>query len=222
MTKETRGWFIHQLNGLMLIAAISVTMAIGANMFRSDPIPWVEKRRLLKPGDHFPYLPVSTAEIPEHRGYLGLPPDKEIVTIADVKTDLLLIEVLNVFCFPCQTQALALNRVYEMIEDRQDLKGKIKIVGVALGNTKEAVESFVSDYDLVFPVVPDPELLSEKIIGPEIHTPFSVFIRRDASGKLGLVVGTYDAAIEDPNILLNGLVKLLRMEPGSVNFKELF
>jgi peroxiredoxin len=206
----------------MLIGAVSLTLAIGVNMFRNDPIPWVEKRRLLKPGDHFPYVPLSTAEIPEHRSYLGLPPDKDIVTIADVQTDLLLIEVLNVFCFPCQTHALALSKAYEIIEDRQDLKGKIKIIGVALGNTKEAVDTFMSDYGLAFPVVSDPELLAEKIIGPGIHTPFSLFIRRDTSGKLGLVVGTHDAAIEDPNILLNGLVKLLRMEPGSINFEELF
>jgi peroxiredoxin len=134
----------------------------------------------------------------------------------------LLIEVLNVFCFPCQTHALALSKAYEIIEDRQDLKGKIKIIGVALGNTKEAVDTFMSDYGLAFPVVSDPELLAEKIIGPGIHTPFSLFIRRDTSGKLGLVVETHDAAIEDPNILLNGLVKLLRMEPGSINFEELF
>ncbi len=222
LTTNAGAWFIHQLKGLCLITAISLTMAAGTNTIRDDPIPWVEKCRLLKAGDKFPYFPLPSAEIPGFRNYLGLPPDKEIITIEDIQAELLVFEVLNAFCFPCQTQALTLNKVHKIIEGRSDLKGRIKIIGVALGNTKMIVEDFVDDYGLVFPIVSDPEALSEKRLGPGINTPFSLFIRPYASGELKMVAKTYDKAVEDPNVLIDDLTELLKMEPGSVNPNDLF
>ena len=93
MKTETRTWLFSQLKGLVLLIAISLTLAVGTNAFRNNPIPWVEKRRLLRAGDRFPYVPISTAAIPEYRSYLGLPQDKEKVTIAEVKAELLVVEV---------------------------------------------------------------------------------------------------------------------------------
>jgi hypothetical protein len=222
MNTDTKTWLIYQLKGLILIGVMSLILSAGTNMFRMDPIPWVEKRRLLKAGDRFPYVPLSAPEVPGLQKYLGIPPGKEVVTIVDVQAELLVIEVLNVFCFPCQSQSLALNKAYQMIEERPDLKDRIKIIGVALGNTKEVSEGFAKDYGLAFPVIPDRELRTEKIIGPGIHTPFSLFVRRDASGKLGLVAGTHEGPIEDPQVLFDGLLTLLKTEPGAVNLDELF
>lgn len=222
MNTQTRAWLIDQLKGLLVIAVISLALGIGVNAFRSNPIPWVEKRRILKAGDRFPYVPLSTTEIQGFQKYLGLPQGKEVVTIVDIQADILLIEVLNVFCFPCQNQTLVLNRVYEMIESNPDLKGKVKIIGVALGNTKKVVDDFVKDYRLLFPVIPDPDVQSEKIIGPGLYTPFSLFLRRDASNKMGLVAGTHPGEIEDPKILLNVFEILLRGGPGSENPEKLF
>jgi hypothetical protein len=222
MNMETRGWLYHQLKGLILISAISLLLAAGTNMFRSDPIAWEEKRRVLKAGDKFPYVPFPSSYISGYRDYLGLSTDKEIITISECKTDLLVIEVLNVFCFPCQTQSLVLNNLRQMIENRPELKDRIKILGVALGNTKEVVESFINDYGLGFPVIPDPEARSEKIVGPGIYTPFAVFIRLDVSEKNGLVAGTHASPIEDPHIMLEGLITLLEAKPGSVGMEKLF
>lgn len=218
----TRIWLYHQFKGLVLISAISLILAAGTNMFRSDPIAWVEKRRVLKAGDKFPYVPFPSSHISGYRDYLGLSTDKEIITISEFKTDLLVVEVLNVFCFPCQTQSLVLNNLRQVIENRPDLKNRIKIMGVALGNTKEVVEGFVNEYELGFPVIPDPEARSEKIVGPGIYTPFAVFIRLDVSEKNGLVVGTHAGPIEDPQIMLEGLITLLEAKPGSVEMEKLF
>ena len=130
-------------------------------------------------------------------------------------------EVLNAFCFPSQTHALTLTKTYQLIEGRTDLKGKIKILGVALGNTETITEIFINDYGIAFPVISDPGALAEKILGPGIHVPFTLFIRRDDSGKPGLVVKTHTGAIEDPGVLLNTLNDLLIMKPGAVEHPEL-
>jgi len=201
--------------------AISLMMAVTTNTFREEPLPWIEGRRLIKSGDKFPYFPLSAGEISHFKAYLGLPPDKEIITIADIQTELLVFEVLNAFCFPCQTHALTLTKAHKAIEERPDLKGRIKILGVALGNTETITKGFINDYGVAFPVISDPEALADKILGPAIHVPFTLFIRRDASGKPGLVVETHTGAIEDPRVLLNTLDKLLNMKPGAVKNPEL-
>ncbi len=222
ITLETKRWFIHQLNGLILIVIISFLLAIGTNFFRKAPVPWIDKPRLLKAGDNFPYVPLPITKMSGNLNYLGLPQDKEMVTIEDIQADLLVLEVLNVFCFPCQTQTLSLSKVYQMIEERPEFKGRIKILGVALGNTKEVVEGFMNDYGLVFPVIPDPTVRAEKIIGPGIHTPFSLFIKRDTSGKLRLVAATHNGAIDDPLKIFHGLVSIMKMEPGITTTDNLF
>ncbi|RLC31617.1 MAG: hypothetical protein DRH37_02645 [Deltaproteobacteria bacterium] len=205
-------WIFRQFQDILIIMGFSLALAVSANTIRHDPLPWVAERRLLEPGDRFPYFPLASSEIPEFRDYLGLPPDKEIITVADIQADLLVVEILNVFCFPCQTQALTLNRVWKIIEHRPDLKGKIKIIGIALGNTKEMVRDFSTDYGLSFPVFSDADARSEKIIGPGIHTPFSLYIRRDGSGRLTVVAGTHSGVIEDPGLLLKTLTRLLPEE----------
>jgi hypothetical protein len=109
-----------------------------------------------------------------------------------------------------------------MIEESPDLKGKVKILGVALGNTREVVDGFMEDYGLVFPVIPDPSLRTEKIIGPGIHTPFSLFIKRDVSGTLRLVAATHNGAIDDPQTIFDGIVSILKLEPGVIATDNLF
>ncbi len=222
MKTQTRSWLIYQFKGLILITGISVILAVSTNSFRTDRMPWVEKRRLLKSGDRFPYVPLTAGGLLQYGDYVGFPKDKEILTIADIQADLLVIEVLNTFCFPCQSQVFILNKVYKMIENSPDLRGRIKIIGIALGNTKAALDDFIVDYGLAFPVVPDPDLRAEKVIGPDIHTPFSLFIRRDASGELGLVAATHDGVFESAEVLFRAMKTLLETQPGTVDLKALF
>ena len=222
ISSEAKKWFIQQANGLILISVISVFLALGTNTCRKEPIAWIDEPRLLKAGDNFPYVPLPITKMSGNLDYLGLPQNKDVVTIEDVQADLLVLEVLNVFCFPCQTQALTLNKVHKMIGKSPELEGRIKILGVALGNTKEVVDGFMKDYGLVFPVIPDPTARGEKIIGPGIHTPFSLFIKRDAQGKLRLVAATHNGAVDDPLTVFRGLVAILNLKPGIVTTDNLF
>jgi len=222
MSEEARAWVTKQVIAFIVVLGISTFLALSVNMLRSDSLPWVYERKTLKAGDMFPFVPVHAPKDPMSRNYLGLPSDKELVTIADVEADLLVLEILNVYCFSCQGQALALNDIYKLIEMRPHLKGRIKILGVAFRNTREQVKEFKKEYGILFPVMPDPEGKVEALIGPGIHIPFSLYIRRNASGSMGLIIGTHEGPVEDRQVLFDGLVTLLMKEPGSVNFDELF
>ena len=115
MKTQTRTWFISQIKGVILITGISLFLAFGANLLRSDRLPWLEKRRILKAGDRFPFVPLTTGGLLQYRDYIGFPTTKEILTIADIQADLLVIEVLNIFFFPCQTQILTLKKTYDTL-----------------------------------------------------------------------------------------------------------
>jgi len=222
MTGDSRAWLRHEVKGLILIGALSLLLAISVNAFRKDRIPWVDHRHTIRAGDVLPYFPVFPAQDPFPRKYLGLPPGQEVVPITSAQADLLVIEVLNVYCFTCQSQALAFNQVSKWIDKRPELKRRIKFVGLAIGNTDEEVDYFRKEYGLKFPVIADVDGHVPQLLGPDLPPPFSVYVRRDPSGKLGPVMATHEGVVEDPQTLFDALVKLLNAESGTTRMSKLF
>ena len=215
MTNDARSWLIQQMKGLILIGVLSLLLAICVNAFRKDRIPWVDQRRAVGAGDVLPHLPVYPAEDPIRWRYLGLPANQKVVPLSDAQGDLLVMELLNIYCFACQSQALAFNRVFELIEKKPELKERIKIVGLAVGNTDEEAEDFRKEYGLKFPVIADVDRHAPQLLGPDLLPPFSLYIRRDGAGKLTTVMATQVGVVEDPQILFNRLIELLAMKPRS-------
>jgi len=215
MTNDSRAWLIQQMKGLIVIGVLSLLLAICVNAFRKDRIPWVDHRRALRAGDALPHLLVYPAEDPVRWRYLGLPPDQKVVPLSDARADLLVMELLNIYCFACQSQALAFNHVFELIEKKPELKGRIKIVGFAVGNTGEEAEDFRKEYGLKFPVIADVDRHAPQLLGPDVLPPFSLYIRRDGAGKLTKVMATQVGVVEDPQILFDHLIELLAMKPRS-------
>jgi peroxiredoxin len=215
MTNDSRAWLIQQMKGLIVIGVLSLLLAICVNAFRKDRIPWVDYRRALRAGDVFPHLPVYPAEHPARWRYLGLPPDQKVVPLTDARADLLVMELLNIYCFTCQSQALAFNHVFELIEKKPELKERIKIVGFAVGNTEEEAEDFRKEYGLKFPVIADVDRYAPQLLGPDLLPPFSLYIRRDGAGKLTSVMAAQVGVVEDPQVLYHRLIELLAMKPKS-------
>jgi len=215
MTNDFRAWLIHELKGLILIGVLSLLLAICVNAFRKDRIPWVDHRRALTAGDVLPHLPVYPAEDPVRWRYLDLPPDQKVVPLSDAQADLLVMELLNIYCFACQSQALAFNQVFELIEKKPELKKRIKIVGFAVGNTEEEAEDFRKEYGLKFPVIADVDRHAPQLLGPDLLPPFSLYIRRDGAGKLTTVMATQVGVVEDSQILFDRLIELLAVKPKS-------
>jgi thiol-disulfide isomerase/thioredoxin len=76
-------------------------------------------------------LPDFKLPIPEHsadREYLGLTTSGPF-TIAQIKAQVVIIEILSMYCPYCQREAPEVNRLYEIIENNADLKSRIKLIG---------------------------------------------------------------------------------------------
>ena len=148
-----------------------------------------QKKPLLKAGDYFPEIPLQTPSNPAERIYLGLPEGKTF-TFKDIKAKLVLVEMLSVYCASCQSQAPSYNKLYDLIEKDPKSKGRIKMLGIAVGNGDLEIADFRQRYKIPYPIVPDPQFVIHAATGGS-RTPFSIFVRQDSSAGKGLVAGTH-------------------------------
>ncbi len=150
---------------------------------------FAEDRPLIAFGDAFPELSLGLSGIAHDRSYLGLTAGQDF-TPRQVKADLLLVELLNVHCVHCQQQTASYNELFKRIERDPATRGRIKLLGIAVGNLPEEVETFRKAYQVPFPIVADPRFVAHRALGGSA-TPFSIYVRLDSTGLAGVVAGTH-------------------------------
>jgi hypothetical protein len=148
-----------------------------------------EEKRLIQVGDPFPEIPLQAPTHSKDLAYLGLPEGKRF-TIKDIKADLVLVEILNVYCASCWRQVPIYNKLYSLIESDPKTNGRVKMLSVGVGNQDWEVEYFVKQFEVPFPVFPDPDFVIHEAIGGS-HTPFSILVRQDPGGKAAVVASTH-------------------------------
>ncbi|RME36926.1 MAG: hypothetical protein D6794_07800, partial [Deltaproteobacteria bacterium] len=121
-----------------------------------------------------------------------------------------LVEVLNVLCPHCQKQTGPYNQLFRRIEDDPQTRGKIKMLGIAVGNTQAQIDDFVTVYDVAYPIIADRDFSLHMAIrgGP---TPLSLYVRLDGPGKPGMVAGSHLGEDRDMESLFAYLKELVTM-----------
>ena len=136
----------------------------------------------LQTGDVFPAFEIKDGISQKDYRYLGLSGgsffSKGRINLNDVKADLLLVEFLNKYCIVCQKDAPEFARLFQEIEKDPDLKGKVKILGVAIGNSIKEVENFRNEYSLSFPIFSDRETVIYRKIGSPRGSPLVYILKK--------------------------------------------
>ncbi|PNU18814.1 hypothetical protein C2E25_15680 [Geothermobacter hydrogeniphilus] len=140
-------------------------------------------------GDSFPEISLPIPAAQADRDYLGLPAGDHF-TPSQVPGELLIIEMLNTHCPHCQMQTASYNELFKMIEADPKTRGRIHMLGLAIGNIPSEVEGFRRAFNVPFPVIPDPKFNFWRAIGGTT-TPFTIYVRQDRPGKPGVVAGTH-------------------------------
>lgn len=153
-------------------------------------------------------LPEMKLQKPADSGelkYLGLS-GSGTFSADQVKTQALIIQIFSMYCPYCQRDAPNVNRFFGLIENNPNLKGKIKILGIGVGNTQFEVNTFKKKYKIEFPLIPDGDFKIHKIVG-EVRTPYFMVVKLNGPKKLNVVYSRLGAH-ENVEAFLAEVVKL--------------
>ena len=137
------------------------------------------------------------------KNYLGLT-EGESFTISQIETQVVIIEIFNMYCNNCQNEAPRVNELYQVVNKDQNLKGTIKMIGIGVGNTPLEVEVFRKTYGVPFPMFPDEDYSIHKAIG-EVRTPYFIGVKINADKSLS-VFHAKEGGFQDATQFLKQLV----------------
>ena len=168
----------------------------------------------------FPDLNFTQVLSKEDLVYLGIP-KKRSFSFREIRGSLILVEFISTYCVSCQKQTPIFNELYSTIEKDPNLKGKVKMIGIAAGNNLSEIEVFKKEYKVPYPIFTDLKFDAHTAAGSP-RTPFTIWVRRDAQGK-SIVVSTHlgifdsvDMALNETKAVLQYDLVLLKRKKGAI------
>ncbi|OGQ92108.1 MAG: hypothetical protein A2464_09445 [Deltaproteobacteria bacterium RIFOXYC2_FULL_48_10] len=134
---------------------------------------------LPEPGKKLVSLRLPAPADPAGKKSLGLVGSVTEFGISDLKTELILMEVIGVYCPQCFKQAPEFNKLYERL-NKGKMKGRVAMFALAAGGTDPEIEQLIQSGQYAFPVVADMKYEAHKLLG-EPKTPFTILCRPDGS-----------------------------------------
>ena len=174
---------IHSLFISCLLISLFITQAVAEN-------------RQIKTGNRFPDLTFKDTIPKEVQAYLGLSRENNF-SLNDIQGSLFIFEIFSTYCTSCPRNIPVLNTLYSIIEKDLSLKGKVKIIGIAIGNNKKEAEMFSKEHNVVYPLFTDYKFVTHKALGSP-RVPYTIIVKKDAKGK-GVIVDTHQGVIENVN-----------------------
>lgn len=134
-----------------------------------------------KVGDQLVELRLDAPESADQRTYLGLKQPGSF-SCTGISGDLLIIEIFSMYCPHCQREAPAVNRLHQAIQASEALQGRVKMIGIGVGNSTFEVDHFRKHYKIEFPLFPDEDFVIHKTLG-EVRTPFFIITALDSDDR---------------------------------------
>lgn len=153
---------------------------------------------LISEGTTLPSFKMDKTLSPEMQQYLGLDAGLDF-TLKQIRSKLVVIEVLSALCQECHKNAPRVNKLYNIISSDSELNTNVKMLGIAVGNDTRLVDVYVKTYKVKFPIVADPEEDINKLLG-NMATP-SIIV----ADSNGMVLYMHEGLIDDMDMILDVL-----------------
>jgi len=97
------------------------------------------------------------------------------------------------------------NEMFRKIETDDRLKGKVKLIGIGVGNSAFEVAHFKKFYNIPFPLFPDGDFIIHKKLG-EVRTPYFIGLRTSDNGSHSIFYSKL-GGVGDPDDFLRKFLK---------------
>lgn len=152
-------------------------------------------------GEIFPQATLEGKLSEAQKAYLGV--TAETIQPKDIQAEYIFVEGYSMYCPICQRDAPHLNALYEAVE-KEGLSKKIKMIGIALGNTPYETAFYQKKYEVQFPLFHDENYTVHKALG-EVPTPTFYIVKLDTMEVLFKKVG----AAETKDALLKAIKEVV-------------
>jgi thiol-disulfide isomerase/thioredoxin len=159
----------------------------------------------IRKGVQFPHVVFRDILSNEERSYLGLS-RKTNFSFKDFTGTLFITEVFSTYCMSCPKNVPILNDVYSAVRNNPKLRGMIKVIAIAAGNNINEVRNFRKEYNVLYPVLSDPEFTTHKALGNP-RVPYTVFIKKTTEGDV--VIFTHQGLLDSAEEVLRKAVDYL-------------
>jgi peroxiredoxin len=189
---------------------IPVLLGLGALLFFSGGLNDLQAqgKKFIQKGDAFPEVALKSPSQAKDRAYLGISAGDQF-KVKDLKAEVILVEIFDVYCLPCQKQAPLYKKLFGMIQSNPAARDQIKMIGIAVGNDESEIKKFQEHFQIPYPIISDPKLiLHEAVGGPP--APFAIIVRKEPGGKSALVADTHLGLNNDMPGLFKQMQSLVR------------
>jgi thiol-disulfide isomerase/thioredoxin len=158
---------------MLMHAAVIAVIAVTMNYF----VAFAAKTSPPVVGSVLPEIKLTVPADNDHKNYLGLSRGN-VFKIPEIKANVVIIEIMNMYCPHCQASAPTVNEFYRIMENRPDLKDKIKLIGIAVGNSAYETGVFRKTFNVPFPLFPDGDYVIHNVMGG-VRTPYFIGVKID-------------------------------------------
>ncbi len=194
-----------------------LVLCLFSNYDARMEMAYAKEIRLIKVGDLFPQTRLEVPKDPRERKYLTLT-EIENFALKEIKADLVIVEILSVYCPSCQRQTPVFNQLFGLIENDAKTRGRIKMIGIAVGNSDREVQDFIKKYKIPFPIIPDPKFAMHRAIGGS-RTPFTILVRPDPANMTGIVAETHLGSYRQHKRLFKKVKKMMATDLAAIQKK---
>ncbi|OPL07567.1 MAG: hypothetical protein AVO33_04780 [delta proteobacterium ML8_F1] len=139
----------------------------------------------LQPGQFFPPCLLTITDRDQDFPYLGLDQPSPNFLLADVRAEFVLLKYFGEQCSVCVQELPLYDRLFAMIQDDPGLARRLKMIGVAVGDSMDSVRRFRREHNVPYPLLADErQVMFESVGAGEIPLIYLVRIQPDARIKV--------------------------------------
>jgi thiol-disulfide isomerase/thioredoxin len=155
-------------------------------------------------GGVLPNISLPIPEKPEEQQYLGLE-GKGAFSVPKIRADVVILEIFSMYCPFCQKEAPNVKALYQMIDQNEELRKRIKMIAVGAGNSPFEVDTYKSAYALGFPHFADTDFSIHEALG-RVRTPYFIVVKLTKDGPPRVIYSRV-GGIGDPRSFLELISK---------------